>query len=352
MRKRCILLLLLLCLIPQIVLASHIQVDFLDVGQGDAILIRSSEGSTVLIDAGTESAGRRVVVPYLHEEDIDELDIVVMTHPHADHIGGLIPVLNQVSVGQIYADGQVHTTKLYEQLLLLIEEKAVPFRLARAGDEITVPGIDRLLVLHPQEQFLSGLNNNSVVLWLEFDGVTFLFTGDIEKQAEALLLNNDLCREANIIKVAHHGSNSSSTLSFVAEVNPDIAIIMAGEDNHYGHPHHEVLLRYQAAGAVVYQTDIHGTISVVIEAGNVAINTYKSSVEIDQRLNLNTVSVGDLQMIPGIGPVLAGRIVDYRSEVGFNKVTDLINVPGIGEKTLANIKDYVYLTDSQSMEGD
>lgn len=339
-------LLLLICLLlvtAQVGLAAQVQVDFLDVGQGDAVLIHSRDGGVLLIDAGIQSAGAAVVVPHIKRLGIEDIDAVVMTHPHSDHIGGLIPVLEQIPVARVYSNYQVHTTQLYERLLLLIESLDIPFLLAEPGTEIPIAGIDRIEVLHPSQPLSDQINNNSIVLRMEVDGVSFLFTGDIEKEAEQLLINKRAELAADIIKVPHHGSSTSSHHEFVAAVQPSTAVIMVGEGNRYGHPDLEVLVRYQAAGAEIYRTDHHGTITVRVEDGVVSIETAKSRVGADQRLNLNSATLEELQTVPGIGPVLAARIITYREEFGFDSVEDLINITGIGAKTLEQIRDYFYV---------
>ena len=218
-RRRILVIITLLLILTQVSAAAQVQVDFLDVGQGDCILIRSHAGGLLLIDAGVQAMGTSVVVPYLQAEGIEEIDAVVMTHPHADHIGGLVPVLEQIPVKRIYSNYQVHTTQLYERLLLLIESLDIPFLLAEPGVKIEIPGIDSIQVLHPSQPLGSDLNNNSIVVRMDVDGVGFLFTGDIEKTAEAQLLKEQADLTADIIKVPHHGSNTSSHQEFIDAVN-------------------------------------------------------------------------------------------------------------------------------------
>ncbi len=273
LRKLCLVLLLFLLILP-IPVASQITVDFIDVGQGDAILIHSDE-IAILIDGGTKNMGRTKVVPHIQSLDIRRLDMVVMTHPHADHIGGLIPVLEQIPVNSIYADGQVHTSKTYEELLMLIEKLEIPFLLAREGMKLEVPEPYSLTVLHPSDPFLSGLNNNSVVLFLEAEGFKFLFTGDIEKEAESQILSLEQGLKVDVLKVAHHGSNTSSTEDFIKGVNPRIAVIMAGKNNVYDHPHSETLHRLSAKGTDIYCTSNHGMVRMFVDDGEMTILTYR-----------------------------------------------------------------------------
>ncbi|NLY51467.1 MAG: MBL fold metallo-hydrolase [Firmicutes bacterium] len=249
----------------------ELTIHFLDVGQGDSILIQTPAGANILVDAGDTRAGNQVVVPYLQRLGVKSLDMVVITHPHFDHIGGLIPVLEKFTVGRVLADGQIHTSRTYENLLILIDQKGIPFRLARAGDKLEIPGLDEVLVLNPQEPFLKGLNNNSVVLAVTYGETSVLLTGDIEAEAERRILEGNIPARANILKVAHHGSRTSSTPEFLEAVQPDTAVISAGADNNYGHPHPETLVNLKAVGSQVFQTSAAGTIIVVSDGSSCRI---------------------------------------------------------------------------------
>ncbi len=320
---------------------AQVTVDFLDVGQGDAILIRTAFGEAILIDGGTERAGRSIVVPFLQAQDINTLTAVIATHPHADHIGGLLPVLNTITVTQVIADGQVHTTRTYERFLETILAKEIPFRLARAGQSLEIRGIDEFLILHPQQTWLQGLNNNSVVIWMRVGAISFLFTGDIERDAEHYLVANGRIPRAQIVKVAHHGSASSSTSDFLEQVNPSVAVIMVGDGNHYGHPSVSTLVRL--AGLDIYRTDMHGTITITTDGSEYEVTSYKSSVALEYRLNLQSATLDQLVQVPGIGPVIGQRILDYASEVGFTRVDDLLCISGIGPATLKRVQEYFYV---------
>lgn len=343
MQKRLFLAFVLIFLLVFNVGATELVIDFLDVGQGDSILIYTSEGGVVLIDGGMKVAGRNVVVPHLKNKGISQIDAMIITHPHTDHIGGLIPVLKEFPVKEIYADAQVHTTHVYEELLLLIEELGIPFYMARAGMELEVLGLDRLRVLHPSDSLLSGLNNNSVVIKLEFGNFSSIFTGDIERPAEEVLVSSEYELVADLLKVAHHGSRTSSTLEFITEVNPKLGIIMVGENNSYSHPNLETLVTLSAVDAEIYRTDIHGTITVRVSEEEIEITTHKAAISLEHRLNLDKVTTQQLQKIPGIGPVIAQNIIDYRKQYGFSDIGQLINVQGIGEQTLERIYQYFYL---------
>lgn len=324
---------------------SSVEIHFLDVGQGDSTLIISNE-KTVLIDAGTTFAGQAVVVPYLKNLGIDRIDVLIATHPHSDHIGGLIPVLENFAIGEVWADGQIHTSRTYENFLNLILKKDIPFNLARANqrvrsiEENTL--IDEFIVLHPQEEFINGLNNNSVVIKLKIGEHSFLFTGDIEKEAEELLVNLKSDLTASVLKVAHHGSDTSSSEKFLDAVQPSIAVIPVGK-NTYGHPSKIVLERLAERGVKIYSTANAGTIVISVTQDSIQVNALETVVRMEEKIELRTATKQDLMKIPGIGEVLAQRIIDYRQLHGLTSIDELINVNGIGPALLERIKQHAYI---------
>lgn len=329
--------------------ANELILHFLDVGQGDSVLIQTP-GADILVDAGDDRAGMQVVLPYLEKMGITSLDMVVMTHPHFDHIGGLIPVLQRYPIGQILADGQIHTTRTYENLLTLIYEKEIPFYLARAGDQLTIPGLDEVMVLNPTEPFLPGLNNNSVVLKLRYGSIVILLMGDVEVEAEEHMLAGDSLSGVQILKVAHHGSKTSSTKAFLEAVNPNLAIMSVGADNVYGLPDEEILNRFKEANIQVLRTDLLGTIIVVSDGSSYrvvgpgeSLFTESQTSGVDEAssgsrlVNINTATWEELMELPGIGATLARRIIKEREGTPFQKLEDLLRVPGIGPKRMENL---------------
>ena len=233
-------------------------VHFTDVGQGDSILVDLGE-TEVIIDGGDKSPG---MVRYLRNSVDGNLEVMVATHPHADHIGGLISVLNTFQVEQIWHNGDTSKSKTYSEFMNRVQSEGANIHIARLHKTIETREL-KLFVHHPAN--LEGsTNNNSIVLHLSYGDVDFLFTGDAEKEAEGqmMILSSVRLPEFEILKVGHHGSWTASSEDFLAITSPEIAIYMAGEGNRYGHPHEETIKALLAVGAEIYGTDVYGTIVV------------------------------------------------------------------------------------------
>jgi len=239
-----------------------LSVHFIDVGQGDSILIKS-DNVVILIDGGPRSAGEKIV-SYLKKAGISGIDLIIATHPHEDHIGGLIRVMEEFPVKEVMDPAVVHTTKTFENYLKTIDRKNIKFTEARAGTQRTYKNV-KLEILHPASPSSSHLNNASVVAKLAFGSVSFLFTGDAEKEAEQEMLSRKESLKADILKVSHHGSRTSTTEEFLRAVSPKTAVIMCGAGNRYGHPHKETPEKLEKAGVKVYRTDLHGDIIITTD---------------------------------------------------------------------------------------
>lgn len=258
------------------VTAGHeMQVHFIDVGQGDSILIESPSGKTMLIDGGVKGAGQQIV-SYLKELGINKLDIVVATHPDADHIGGLIPVLDNMTIEQFYDSGKVHTSQTFEEMLTRIDEKNIPYHVPKIGDDIEFDKDVNVKVLNANDQATDN-NDASIVLKMTYGNVSFLLTGDAGVALEKEMLQYDV--KATVLKAGHHGSNTSSSEEFIQAVKPKVAILSYGEDNKYGHPHAEVVDRLQAIGSKIYATADLGTITVSTDGVNYTVNGKETSSE-------------------------------------------------------------------------
>ena len=245
------------------------RVHFIDVGQGDSIFLESPNGKTMLVDGGVKGAGQKVV-SYLKELGVNKLDIVVATHPDADHIGGLIPVLNSIDIGQFYDSGKVHTSQTFEEMLTLIDTKNIPYNVPKAGDSLEFDADINVKVLNANEHATDN-NDASIVLKVTYGNVSFLLTADAGIALEKEMMQNDV--KATILKAGHHGSNTSSSAEFIQKVHPEVTILSYGEGNKYGHPHAEVVERLQAIGSKIYATAEAGTVIVSTDGVNYDVNS-------------------------------------------------------------------------------
>ena len=244
-------------------------VHFIDVGQGDSVLLQFRD-KTMLIDAGERGMGGRVVT-YLENLGVERLDVVVATHAHSDHIGGLATVISAFPVGRFVDAGQAHPTATYENLLVLVEEKGIPYTAAVRGQTIALdPDLD-IRVLNPAAQPLGDVNEDSVVLKATYGDISYLFTGDAGKPAEESMAKAGLDLDADVLKVGHHASRYASSAEFLSAVSPAVSVILVGEGNDYGHPHEEALERLEAAGSRIYRTDRDGNVVVTTDGQKIAV---------------------------------------------------------------------------------
>jgi competence protein ComEC len=260
---------------PAVQPSQNLTIVFINVGQGDSILVILPNTRTLLIDGG-EREGYGKVLATLQEHGLSHIDVVVATHPHADHIGGLVDVIKSVDVGEVLDSGQVHTTQTFEDFLDAIDTKQIPLRSVRQGDSIKLDPTVKIDVLNPPVNLLDSadneadFNDNSVVLKLTYGEFSALLTGDMEERNEARLVSeNTTGLDADVLKAGHHGSQTSSSLPFLNAVTPEVVIISLGAGNTYGHPHQEALDRISAAGVErLFRTDIDGTITLTVNASN------------------------------------------------------------------------------------
>lgn len=255
-----------------------LEITFLDVGQGDCILIRTPYKQHILIDGGGDSVywqlrGRNVgletVVPYLKYRGIDHLDLVMLSHPHEDHLHGLLAVLEHFSVGLVVDNGQPHTTNTYLKYLELIETQDIPHRSLTAGDQLHLRGGVKLTVLHPSRLVTgtsSDFNNNSLVVNLNYQGRNVLFTGDLDWEGMLDLLQRGEIHSVDLVKVPHHGSKAALLPRFYQLLDPDYAVITVGK-NSFGHPDPDVLALLDEMGIKTKRTDQDGTVSFFIWNG-------------------------------------------------------------------------------------
>lgn len=265
---------------PEFKTAGGLQIFALDVGQGDGLLVIAPSGKTVLIDAGPVQAGASVVAA-LQRHGVATLDLIVATHPHADHIGGLRRVLETFKVQAFLDSGQDYPSDVYAGLLRAARDKRVRYIAARRSMNFDLGGGVRLDVYNPQgdKQWITKVrsggsveNANSVVLRLSYGRFAMVFTGDAEFETEALLLKSGLPLGAQILKVGHHGSRYATSGKFLDAINPQAAVISCGDDNRYSHPAQATLDRLRKANVQVHRTDLSGEIAIASDG-----NSYRFS---------------------------------------------------------------------------
>lgn len=252
-------------------LTDKLKVHFIDVGQGDAIFIELPNKQNMLIDAG-EASQEKIVENYLKKYQISTINYLIGTHPHADHIGGLSYIINNFKIEKIYMPKALSTSKTYENLLKTIAEKELKVSTAKAGVNIIDENDLKINILAPNKTNYESLNNHSAVIKIIYKNNAFLFMGDAETISEKEI-TEDL--SADLVKVAHHGSNTSSSKEFVNKVNAKYAIIMVGADNKYNHPSSNIITRWQTNGAKIYRTDLHGNIIAISDGKTIEITTSK-----------------------------------------------------------------------------
>lgn len=254
-----------------------LRVVFLDVGQGDAAVVHLPGGGTLVVDAGEASprydAGERVVAPYLRRAGIGRIDAVIASHPHSDHVGGLVYLLESFEVDHYVDAGQAYDSWTSRRLRELIDEKQIAYRRVAAGDSLRFPGGVTGLVLHPTADYVTpdgrsahGLNNGSVAFRLDYAGRRLLFTGDIEAETEPALRAWGARLRADVLKAAHHGSRTSSGEAFLDSVGASVAVVSVGAFNRFGHPATQVLQRLREDGTRARRTDLCGAVTVQIGA--------------------------------------------------------------------------------------
>lgn len=255
-----------------------LSVHYLDVGQGDSIFIELPNQKCMLIDAGENMYGKSIT-EYINNLGYTNIDYLVATHPHADHIGSMAYVVKHNNIGEIYMPKVTTTTKTYENLLTAIADKGLKVKSAKAGMYIIDDNDFSINILAPVTIDEDNLNNCSVILKITYKNDSFLFLGDAEKK-ELETVTADM--SAEVLKVGHHGSRTSTTKALLEKVNPKYAVISLGKDNSYGHPHKSTLKLLDEFGVETYRTDENGTVVISTEGSGVTIKTGQTSMKRDE----------------------------------------------------------------------
>ena len=251
---------------------SSFEIHFIDVGQGDCSLILC-DGKSMLIDGGESSESSKVYA-YLKAHGIDHLDYMVATHAHSDHIGGLSGALNYASVGTAFCSVTEYDSKTFSSMVKYLNNQGLTITVPNAGETFSL-GSATVQILGPQRSY-DDPNDMSVVLKVTYGETSFLFTGDAERTAEADILDAGYDLSATVLKVGHHGSDTSTSYPFLREIMPEYAVIQVGKDNSYGHPTEDTLSRLRDADVKVYRNDLQGTVICTSDGKSVTFLTEKN----------------------------------------------------------------------------
>ncbi|MFD2705208.1 S-layer homology domain-containing protein [Salibacterium lacus] len=341
--------------------STELEAHFIDVGQGDSIFVEYPNGKNMLVDGGKRAAGEKVV-SYLENEGVSTIDHLISTHPDADHIGGLIQVLEEMEVNHVLTSGKDHTTQTYDDYRSHLSQEGLSYNTPAEGETLGIGSDVTTKVLNTAP---SSSNNNeaSVVLKLTYGENDLLLTGDAGVEQEQNMMN-EFDVEAEILKAAHHGSDSSSSTAFLEEVDPEAAVLSYGEENRYDHPASSVVTNLRNDNADIYSTAAEGDVVFSITEGNYEVTaspwegsgnkddtepapTPEPTPEPEEQqgtVNVNTAGYEELQNITGVGPAIAENIINYRDANGpFETMEELDNVSYIGPATIEEMRPDVTL---------
>lgn len=339
---------------------NKLSVHYIDVGQADATFFHytnQDKSYNILFDTGDWQGNE--VVNYLSTQGVSYIDLIIVSHPDADHIGQLADVVNAYDVGEVWMSGNESTSEVFQRGMEAVLASGADYDEPRTGDDFEIGPMD-IKILHPSS--ISGkTNEESLSALFTYGNVKFLFTGDTDRNGEKEIMNSGINIDANILQLGHHGSITSSTPAFIDAVSPDVSIYSAGVDNPYGHPSGEVVSYIQNKGISLYGTDVHGTIIVTTDGNAYNIQTKEdgtispksngstnNSTENENTktennttnatgecININKASAEILQEIIHIGPARARDLIDMRP---YKTVDNLTSIDGIGPARIADIK--------------
>lgn len=338
----------------------NLEVHYIDVGQADATLFTFGDRA-ILYDTGDWT--RNDTVEYLKAKNITKLDLVIISHPHADHIGQLSEVMKEFDVDEVWMTGHEHTSQVATNALQAVLDSNANYLEPRTGETFKV-GDMKLAVTHP-ETVTDQLNEESLSVLFTYGDVKFMFTGDADQAAESAMLNRHPSLKADILQLGHHGSSTSTSNQFLTKLEPKVAIYSAGKGNSYGHPNQDVIERVKNNGITLYGTDVNGTIVVSSDGVSYTIKTNKDgtvspkstkssqpkkqpkkqeeksitkkdAATNDNCININKASKADVQQIKHIGPERADDLINQRP---YSSVNELTKINGIGPARIEDIKE-------------
>ncbi len=264
--------LVLICFWLFIDIKRQLEVIFLDIGQGDSVLIKAPHGQNILIDGGPDNSVVKALGKELKWWD-RTIDLLIVSHPDNDHIGGTIPVLERYKVLKVLHTGIKHSTPVYEEWKVIVQDKKIKNLIAKNEQIINLSKACHLNIIYPDKSIYESefkvVNNSSIVTKLTCKNKKFLFAGDIEEETEKYLINKKINLKADVFKASHHGSDTSNAEDFLNLVKPEIVVIQVGHENNFGHPSLRVLKRLERLGAKVYRNDQDGVIKLQVINGKV-----------------------------------------------------------------------------------
>jgi competence protein ComEC len=268
--------------------SDEVRIHFIDVGQADCILIELPTDEEILIDAGNRDDAQ-VIINYLEQLGIDDIEYFILTHPHEDHIGSAPAVLDYYDVDKVYMPDVAQDSQIYRDTVSAVENEDAELIKAKAGISIIDSEDISFYVLAPNSMWYSETNEYSLVTRLTYKDTSFLFTGDAEGVSETEMINAGYDIDSDLLKVGHHGGKTSTSKNFLDCVSPEYAVISVGKDNSYGHPTDQVLKRLNNSGAQIFRTDEIGSITAVSDGTDIKIG--KS--QISESNNINVKYIGN-----------------------------------------------------------
>ena len=258
-----------------IVSGDNAEIHYLDVGQGDAIYIKVN-GQNILIDAGPRDESDNLV-SQLKDLKVDSLDMVIASHPHEDHIGGMVKVFNNFDVKGFYMPQVTHTTKTFANMIDAVNKAGLKIQTLKTGMSIDLGQGAEFKIFSPINSSYDELNDYSPIMKFIYGNTSFMFTADAEVLAEKEVLNKYQAADlkADVLKVGHHGSTTSTCDEFLNAVNPEAAVISVGAGNSYGHPHKEIMNKLESKKINIYRTDTLGQITITSDGTNINISSLK-----------------------------------------------------------------------------